>query len=263
MSCYRGQSLLEYTYSGISINKPQVKSCRFYLKMAMEPLRFKRGLCFFIKKVRCYTIMKILHIWGNVDWLKLIKVLSGCMIVSIGIIILKHAQLMTGGTAGLAFSLMYYWNIPFSIGFFIINIPFYILALMRMGLSFTISTIFAVMSLSCMTELNRLAPDFVIPALLGAIVGGITIGLGVAYLFFHGSSLGGANILVLYLQKRFGWDPGKMTFIIDFLVVMTGILSVGVIRGLYSLLSIGILSWIISIFKTKIASRNVLTPSNS
>lgn len=82
-------------------------------------------------------------------------------------------------------------------------------------------------------------------------------------MFFHGSSLGGANILVLYLQKRFGWDPGKMTFIIDFLVVMTGILSVGVIRGLYSLLSIGILSWIISIFKTKIASRNVLTPSNS
>ncbi|WP_378952794.1 YitT family protein [Pelosinus sp. sgz500959] len=208
-------------------------------------------------------IMKFLHIGKNVDLIKLAKVLSGCMIVSIGIIILKHAQLMTGGTAGLAFSLMYYWGIPFSIGFFIINIPFYILALMRMGLNFTISTIFAVMSLSCMTELNRWAPDFVISALLGAILGGITIGLGVAYLFFHGSSLGGANILVLYLQKRFGWDPGKMTFIIDFLVVMSGVLSVGVIKALYSLLSIGILSWIISLFKAKIASRHMLTPSSS
>lgn len=206
---------------------------------------------------------KFLQMKNNIDWMKLIKVLSGCMIVSIGIIILKHAQLMTGGTAGLAFSLMYYWGIPFSIGFFVINIPFYVLALMRMGLNFTISTIFAVMSLSCMTELNRLAPDFVIPALVGAILGGVIIGLGVAYLFFHGSSLGGSNILVLYLQKKFGWDPGKMNFIIDFLVVLSGVLSVGVIKGLYSLLSIGILSWIISLFKAKIASRHVLTPSNS
>lgn len=207
-------------------------------------------------------MMSLLHI-GKIDWTKLVKVLSGCMVVSIGIIILKHAQLMTGGTAGLALSLMYYWGIPFSIGFFMINIPFYILALMRMGLNFTISTIFAVMSLSCMTELNRWMPDIVIPALPGAIVGGIIIGLGIAYLFFHGSSLGGANILVLYLQRKFGWDPGKMTFMIDFLVVMSGAVSVGFIKSLYSLLSIGILSCIISIFKAKIASQQILAPSSS
>ena len=204
-------------------------------------------------------MMNFLYMGKNIDWRKLAKVLGGCMIVSVGIMVLKHAQLMTGGTAGLAFSLMYYWGVPFSVGFFVINIPFYILALMRMGLNFTVSTIFAVMSLSCMTELNRWVPECIIPSLLGAILGGIIIGLGVAYLFFHGSSLGGANILVLYLQKKFGWDPGKMTFLIDFLVVLSGVFAVGIIKGLYSLLSIGILSWIISMFKAKIASQQMLT----
>lgn len=196
--------------------------------------------------------------WRTIDWMKLAKVLCGCMIVSIGIVILKHAHLMTGGTAGLALSLTYFWGVPFSTGFFIVNIPFYILALMRMGLNFTVSTIFAVTSLSCMTELSRLAPDFVVPALFGAIVGGIIIGLGVAYLFSHGSSLGGANILTLYLQRRFGWDPGKVSFVIDFAVVMSGILSVGLVKGLYSILSIAILSSVISLFKGRIARTNHL-----
>lgn len=208
-------------------------------------------------------LMNFLPAWRTIDWLKLAKVLGGCMIVSVGIIILKHAHLMTGGTAGLALSLTYFWGVPFSLGFFIVNIPFYILALMRMGLNFTVSTIFAVMSLSCMTELSRWAPDFVVPALVGAIAGGVVVGLGVAYLFSHGSSLGGANILTLYLQRRFGWDPGKVTFMIDFVVVMSGILSVGLMKGLYSILSIAILSFIVSFFKDRIARSNQLTATET
>jgi uncharacterized membrane-anchored protein YitT (DUF2179 family) len=66
-------------------------------------------------------------------------------------------------------------------------------------------------------------------------------GLGLSLLFWNGSSLGGVNILMLYLQKKYGWDPGKSTFLIDFGIVMTGVYTVGLLKGLYSILSVVVL----------------------
>jgi uncharacterized membrane-anchored protein YitT (DUF2179 family) len=178
----------------------------------------------------------------------------GCMIVSIGIMILKHAQLVTGGTAGIALSLSYLWNTSFSTTFLVVNIPFYLLSILRMGWSFTLSTLFAVVSLSLMTEFTPWVANLAIPVLVGSVLGGLIVGAGLILLFTNGSSLGGANILTLYLQKRFGWDPGKTTFVIDFLVVVSGIYSVGLMKGLYSILSILVLSCVISVYKNKIAA---------
>jgi uncharacterized membrane-anchored protein YitT (DUF2179 family) len=46
---------------------------------------------------------------------------------------------------------------------------------------------------------------------------------------------------MLYLQKKYGWDPGKSTFLIDFGIVMTGVYTVGLLKGLYSILSVVVL----------------------
>lgn len=209
-----------------------------------------------MRKVRGDEVMfkSLLQVWSATDLNKTSKVLGGCLLVSIGILVLNHARLITGGTAGLALSLTYFWGIPFSIMFFFLNIPFYILSIMRMGWSFTFSTFFAVISLSLMTELDRWIPDFVISSFTGAVLSGGLIGLGLAIVCVNGSSLGGVNILTLYLQKRFNWDPGKVTFLIDAAVVVSGIFSVGLLQGLYSILSIAIISGIISYYKGRIAS---------
>lgn len=177
--------------------------------------------------------------------------------VSIGVLILHHSHLVTGGTAGLSLSLSYVFGMPFSVVFFLINIPFYILSLIRMGLQFTLSTLAAITILSFLTGLDQWFPDFSIPPLIGALVGGLVIGLGLTMIFLNRSSLGGANILALYLQRRFGWDPGKTNFVFDFLVVASSFYSVGFWKGLYSVLSIYILAKVISLFKRQIAARNM------
>lgn len=189
---------------------------------------------------------------------KIGKIMIGCLLCSIGILFLRHAHLVTGGIPGLTLSLSYLLGIPFSGLFLLTNIPFYILSLMRMGLGFTLSSIFAAIVLSSMTEIDRYIPAFVMSDWAGALFGGIFVGFGLSFLFLNRSSLGGVNILVLYLQKRFGWDPGKITFCIDSSIVISGIYTIGLWKGFYSLVSVVILSTIISYFKGRIAAQERL-----
>ncbi len=187
---------------------------------------------------------------------KLSLILIGCFLTSVGVIVLKHSNIVTGGTAGLSLSASYLTNLPFSVVFFIINIPFYIFSFVRMGWKFTVSTIVSVSILSLFTIVDQWLPDFTIPMLLGAVLGGAICGIGLSILFMNGSSLGGSNILALFLQKRYNFNPGMTTFIFDFLVVLSGIFAVGIVKGLCSVLSIAITSKIISYYKNEIAAKS-------
>jgi uncharacterized membrane-anchored protein YitT (DUF2179 family) len=157
----------------------------------------------------------------------------------------------------MALGMSYLFNMPFSVALMTVSIPFYILSILRMGLQFTLSTFFAVLTLSFMSGIDQWLPDFIIPGYVGSVLGGGLMGLGLSLLFLNGSSLGGVNVLVLYLQKRFGWDPGKLTFVADFMIVVFGTYSVGLVKGIYSVLSVLILSSIISYFKGRIAAANL------
>jgi len=177
---------------------------------------------------------------------KIPYILLGCLLSSIGTLILQHSHLVTGGTAGLSLSLSYSLHQPFYLLFFVVNLPFYIFSFMRMGWKFTASTFFSITTLCMMTGVERWLSDFVIVGWVGAVIGGGLLGLGLSILFANGSSLGGANILALYLQKKCAWDPGKITFVFDGIVVLLGIYSVGLLQGFYSVLSIVIISSTIS-----------------
>ncbi|WP_026689666.1 YitT family protein [Alteribacter aurantiacus] len=188
--------------------------------------------------------------------MRILYMIIGCAVVSFGVLILQSSEVITGGTAGLALSLSYMIGSSFGLAFILINIPFYILSYLKMGTKFTLSTIFAVTTLSAMTELLQLFPSFHLTPLLGSVIGGLIIGMGLAVLFLNGSSLGGANILSLFLQKKFGLDPGKTMFVFDSLVILTGLFSVGLVRGFYSILSVFMISMIVSMIKGKISITN-------
>ncbi|GGM41845.1 membrane protein [Paraliobacillus quinghaiensis] len=186
---------------------------------------------------------------------KIIKVFLGIIIVSIGVLTLKHAELITGGTAGLALNLSYLFSQPFSLIFFLVNIPFYIFSILRMGWKFTLTTIVSVSLLSILTGLDVFLPNFTVSIWIGAIIGGAFIGFGLSILFANGSSLGGSNILALFFHKRYQFNPGTTNFLFDIVVVTTGIYTVGIVRGLASVLSIAVISVIVSHFKSRITEK--------
>ncbi|WP_088104540.1 YitT family protein [Halalkalibacter urbisdiaboli] len=187
---------------------------------------------------------------------RIAMMMIACFLTSIGVLILNHSQIVTGGTAGLALSLSYLFHFPFSITFFFINLPFYVFALLRMGVRFTVSTVFSVSVLSLLTTMNQWLPDFTIPSFAGAIIGGAIIGMGLSLLFMNGASLGGANILALFLQQRFHMNPGKINFLFDLFVVLLSIYTVGLIKGIFSIISIAVTSRIISYFKNEFATNS-------
>lgn len=141
---------------------------------------------------------------------------TGTLLVALGIVMFKSVGLLTGGTAGLAFLVHYSTGLPFGLAFFLINLPFYWLAIKRMGWPFTVKTFIAIGLLSAFTELAPWVLRFeLLNPLLAGLAGGLLMGVGFLILFRHQASLGGLNILVFYLQDRFGWRAGKVQMAVD------------------------------------------------
>jgi len=153
--------------------------------------------------------------------------LTGTLFISLGIAMFKHAGLLTGGTAGLAFLLHYATGVSFGKLFFLINLPFYWIAWRRMGRRFTFKTFVAVALLSALTELQPLALHFEsLQPLYAAIMGGLLMGSGFLMLFRHRASLGGVGIVALALQQELGWRAGKVQMAVDVAILLAALFVV-------------------------------------
>ena len=140
----------------------------------------------------------------------------GTLFVALGLVLLRHVNLLTGGTAGIALVLHYATGWPFGALFFGLNLPFYWLAWQRMGRRFTVKTFAAVGLLAGLSEwLPHWLPLGAVAPVFAALAGGLLIGTGFIILFRHRASLGGLNVLVLWLQERFGWRAGQVQMAID------------------------------------------------
>lgn len=151
--------------------------------------------------------------------------LAGTLFVALGVVMFGSAGLLTGGTAGIAFLIHYASGTAFSTAFFVINLPFYVFAYQRMGGAFTLKTFLAVSLLSLFTYLLPQGLHFdQLSRPLAAVLGGLLCGTGMLMLFRHRASLGGLNVLVLYLQERLGWRAGKVQMAMDSLIVLAALL---------------------------------------
>ncbi|OAM84295.1 YitT family protein [Devosia elaeis] len=175
-------------------------------------------------------------------------ILIGTMLVSLGIAFYAEAQLTTGSTAGLALLLQYVTGIPFGWLFFAINLPFYALALLRMGWPFALKTMASVALVSLFTGqvpgwigIERIDPLF------AALVGGGLMGLGILSLFRHKASVGGINILALYLQDNFNIRAGYFQLGVDAVILVAAFFILPFDRVLYSVAGALVLNMIIAL----------------
>lgn len=147
--------------------------------------------------------------------------LIGTLFVALSVVLFRHAGLLTGGTAGLAFLLHYLSGYAFGPIFFVINLPFYVFAVYSLGWIFTLKTFVAVVLLSVYSEilphwihLGALQPAF------AAVMGGLMAGVGLLMLMRHKASLGGVGVLAIYMQEKHGWRAGKIQMALDCVVVL-------------------------------------------
>ncbi|WAJ31520.1 YitT family protein [Jeongeupella avenae] len=181
-------------------------------------------------------------------WEDALGVVAGVTLTAVGIAILGSLGFLTGGMAGLAFVAHYLTGWNFGLVFFVLNLPFYALAIGRMGRAFTIKTAFAVALLSLMTGLSadllRLA---YIDPLFGACLGGLLLGFGLLALFRHRASAGGVGILAIFLQDKFGWRAGLTQLAVDMVVLVTAFAAVSPRAVAYSVLGALVLNLFLAI----------------
>lgn len=175
-------------------------------------------------------------------------ILIGSLLASFGIAIFTHMNFLIGGTAGIAFLAQYATEFRFGYIFFVINLPFYLLAVKKLGWEFTIKTFISVFMVSFLTEFipgvfefGTMAPWF------AAIFGGFLIGSGLLMLFRHKASLGGLNIVSIYLQENFDISAGKFQMAVDTCIIIAAIFIVDVTAVLYSVLASVALNIILAI----------------
>ena len=175
-----------------------------------------------------------------------LAMLIGTFILSFAMMLLHQAGIMTGGTAGLSLLIHYITDLKFGILFFLINIPFYYFAYQKMGMALVIKTFIAVALLAGFTEI---IPHFFhlssVNPIYATIFANVLMGVSFLILFRHRSSLGGVNLLALYLQERFKIPAGKVQMAIDVVILLTSLFFVDWQLILVSILGAIILNSII------------------
>lgn len=150
-----------------------------------------------------------------------IALLIGTFLIGFAVVLLQHAQLMVGGTAGLSLLITKATGLRFSVIFWLLNLPFYYLAFRQLGVAMVVKTLIAVSLLSLMTELHPQMIHFdSIQPIYGALLANTMLGLGLLILFRHHASLGGFNLLALFVQKHYNIPAGKVQLLLDGLVLL-------------------------------------------
>lgn len=172
----------------------------------------------------------------------------GTFLISFAMLLMQQAHTLTGGTTGFALLVHYATGIKFGVIFFLINIPFYYLAYKRLSMQMVIKTMIAVALLSVLTELH---PHFIhldgITPVYGTVLANLLIGIGFLILFRHRSSLGGFNLLALYLQERYGIAAGKVQMDLDISVLLASTMFISVPLLAISILGAVVLNLILTI----------------
>ena len=149
-----------------------------------------------------------------------LAIVMGTLFVALGMLIYTETVLLVGGVIGMALLAQYATGIEFWLLFFLLNLPFYVLAVRRLGWGFAFRTLVAVTLVSFFSRMIVLWVDFAyLDPAYASVMGGALCGMGLLILFRHGAGLGGVNILAVYLQERHGIRAGYFQLAVDLAIL--------------------------------------------
>ncbi|WP_234983448.1 YitT family protein [Demequina sp. NBRC 110053] len=181
-------------------------------------------------------------------WEDVLALPSGAFLMSFGLFLLEQIGGVSGGLAGVAILGSYWTGATFGLVFFLVNLPFYWLAVRRMGWTFTIKTLITVTLISVLSAVHGLYLDVSsIAPLYAAIFAGLSIGVGMIMIFRHGASAGGFGILAAFLQESRGVRAGYVQGALDVVVVLASLALVPLDILAYSILGAVLLNMVLAI----------------
>lgn len=183
--------------------------------------------------------------------------------LSINMFLLPH-KMTTGGASGIATILYYLSNIPMGITILAINLPLFVIAIVKLGKKFVIKTIFSTVLLSVFLELfkyDQVIQTTQIDLLMSSIFGGIISGIGLSLTFKAGASSGGSDLLANIIYKLTKIQSLSKVLMGIEIVIISGVIICfkDINLGLYSIIALFISTKVIDvifdgIYNTKVAT---------
>lgn len=170
---------------------------------------------------------------------KLFVLLFSSMCIGIGLnTFILPLHLINGGVFGISLLIKYIWGIQVGHSMLMLNTPIYLLSLLY-DKSYFINAILGLVFTSTIIDLLAPLNGIVhLPTLISAILGGITIGIGVGLMIRLHISPGGIDLLALLISKSKAINPGIVMFSIDLLIIVAGIIVLRDFKLIYSIITI-------------------------
>ena len=173
---------------------------------------------------------------------------AGAFLFAVGLSLFAEPfHIAPGGISGIAIIINYLFSLPVGLTIIIINIPLFIAGFLKLGRSFVISSLYAMLLSSILVDQLAHIKPFVEEPLLAAVYGGLFIGAGMGFIFMHGASTGGSDIIVRLLRMRFaGLKLGRIMFFTDLAVIaLAALVFRDLNRALYAIITVYINSIVI------------------
>lgn len=133
------------------------------------------------------------------------------------------ANLITGGTTGLALSMEYFFGVPISLFVFCFNLAMFVLGALVLGKAFALTTLISTFYYPIILGILQRIPvlsGFTDDPMLATVCGGLLIGFSIGLVIRAGASTGGMDIPPLVLNKKFGLPVSVMLYGFDFTILI-------------------------------------------
>lgn len=122
------------------------------------------------------------------------------------------------------------------------NIPLFIAGVVLLGKHFGIKTLVGTIFLPLIVFLTKNVEPWTNDPLLGALFGGMGVGMGIGLVFRGNASTGGTDLAAQIIHKYTGLSLGTCVMIIDGLIVLSAAMVFNIESGLYALIGLFVTS---------------------
>lgn len=199
--------------------------------------------------------MKKPSILKNEQFMAYLQIFLGSLIGAVAYpVFLVPNYIAPGGLTGLATVLNFLFQWPVGTTSLLLNVPLFLIGYRAMGRVFVFRSLTATLLFSLLIDFIPL-PAATQEPLLGAIFGGVLLGIGLGLILRGGATTGGTDMAARMLHSRFQHiSVGAILFGIDLISVLMAGVSIEIEYALYALIAIYVSSKVIDLVMTGLTS---------
>lgn len=168
-----------------------------------------------------------------------IYVIIGAAIIAIAFnVFLLPNQIASGGVSGISTILKGVFGWEPGLVQYAFNIPLFISGLIFLGAKFGIKSLVGTLVLPAVVLVSANWEPWTMNPLLGALFGGISVGLGLGLVFRGGASTGGTDLAAQIITKYTGFSLGTSVLLLDGLIVLSAAVVFDIEKALYALIGL-------------------------